>query len=95
MTSIAIAVIVSLCAHIFIRRVPVACVVTALVSPVLYAIESFIRLRLPPAKLFWLPIIFLEVGLPALAISLVTGLPFYLIRRWRKFNVARNAGGDS
>jgi len=83
---IVIAVLVAVSAHIFIRRFFIACIVIVLVSPALYAIESLMRLKLPPAKIFWLPFVFLEGGFYALGFALVIGLPFYLFRRWRKRN---------
>lgn len=83
---IGIALLVAVIAHCFIRRFFVACVVIAFASPALYAVESFIRLKLPPAKLFWLPLVFLEGGSYALGIALVVGLPFYLFRLRRRRN---------
>jgi hypothetical protein len=81
---ITVALLVAVIAHIFIRRYFIACIVIVLASPVLYGVESAIRLKLPPAKLFYLPFVFLEGGLYALGIALVVGLPFYLFRRWRR-----------
>jgi hypothetical protein len=81
---IAIALVVAVCAHIFIRKFFIACIVIVFASPALYAVESFIRLKLPPSKIFWLPFMFLEGGFLALGIALVIGFPFYLFRRWRR-----------
>ena len=83
---IAIALLVAVSAHIFIRRFFIACIVIVLASPALYAVESFIRLKLPLAKIFWLPFVFLGGGFYALGIALIIGLPFYLFRRWRRHN---------
>ena len=87
----AIATAVALIAHSCVRRFWVACVIVVLASPALYAIESFIRLDLPAAKIFWLPFVFLEGGCYALVIALVIGLPFYLFRRWRRHNAKPSA----
>ena len=55
-----IATLVALIAHSAVRRFWVSCVIVVLASPALYVIESFIRLDLPPAKIMWLPFVFLE-----------------------------------
>jgi hypothetical protein len=65
---IAIALPVAVIAHCFIRRFFIACVVIAFASPALYAVESFIRLELAPAKVFWLPLVFWGVVRPRLAL---------------------------
>ena len=90
-TMITIALFVALFAHLFVRRFVVACVVIVFISPALYAIESFIRLNLPPAKIFWLPFVFAEGGLYALVVAVVTGIPFYLFRRWRRHHASRKS----
>jgi len=81
-----IALLVAVCAHAFIRRFWVACIVIVCTSPALYAVESFVRLKLSAAKIFWLPFVFLEGGFFAVVIALAIGLPFYLFRRWKRHN---------
>jgi hypothetical protein len=87
---LSIALIIAMCAHIFVPRFLIACLVIVILSPALYSLESFIRLGLPPAKIFWLPFVFLEGSLYSLGIAVMTGLPFYLFRCWRRRNAKRN-----
>ncbi len=81
-----IAFLVAMLVHALISRFLVAWMVIVIGLPAIYAVEEFVRLKLPPAKLFYLPFIYLEGGLFAAGIALVVGLPFYASRRWRKGN---------
>jgi hypothetical protein len=78
---IVIAAVVAVATHAFVRRFWLACLIVTLLSPALYAVQSFVRLNLPPAKLFWLPFLFLQGGACALAVAMILGLPFWLWRR--------------
>jgi uncharacterized membrane protein len=83
---IVIAFLVAVLAHALIARFLVACLVIVIASPTIYAVEEFIRLKLPPAKLFYLPFIYLVFGFLAACIASAVGLPFYAFRRWCKRN---------
>jgi hypothetical protein len=79
-----IAVAAALGIHLFVRRFVVACalcVTIAVLACLIYLGTDFVRQGLPPAKLFWVP---LMVAIPAglaLVIAVAVGLPFYLYRR--------------
>ena len=77
-----VAAAVSLVMHSLVRHYGWACLVTTLVAPLLYAVESFIRLHLPPSKLARLPMVYPFFMLCSLGPALLIGLPFFVWRRY-------------
>ncbi len=79
---------VSLVAHFVFRRYKIACLIAVLVAPLVYSVESALRLHLPPAKLSWLPMVYPFFMLYSLPCAVVVGLPFLAWRAYRKNKTA-------
>lgn len=86
MVEIAIAAVVGAVSHMLVRRFALACLVAAVISPVLLAIEEFIRLQLPPAKIFWLPIQLPIWAVQCGIVAMIVGVPLRNIRLRKKIN---------
>ena len=72
---------VAVAAHLLVRRYGWACLATIVVAPLIYVVESALRLNLPLAKLSWLPMVYPFLMLYSLAPAVLIGVPFLTWRR--------------
>jgi ABC-type polysaccharide/polyol phosphate export permease len=83
-TLIGVPLIAALCGHIFIRRFIIVCCLSVgaqVIAGTALLIMDMQRRGLPPAKLFYAPLILALPAAFALGIAVVIGLPFHFYRR--------------
>ena len=97
----ALAVVVALATHWFIRRHWLAALVSAVVSSLANVAYELVRHDFavrPSDAVFWLPMLLVEGIVVAFPAVVMVGLPFYVIRRRRQSHAAKpgaNGGGPS
>src|SRR2546429_8323390 len=83
-TLLGVPLIVALCGHMFIRRffiVCFLCVGAEVLAGAAFLIMDMERRGLPPAKIFYFPLILAVPAAFAFGIAVVIGLPFHFYRR--------------
>ena len=97
----ALAAVVALAAHWFIRHHWLAALVSAVVSSLANIADEMVRHDFavrPSDAVFWLPMLLIEGIVVAFPAVVMVGLPFYVIRRRRQTHAAKpraNGGGPA